>query len=128
MLSEILEQLGELKKTRNNHYKKYKDLEEQELALKSQLTEILNSTGLKSAKGDKYMASISEKADLVVSHEQSVIDWLNETPNIETDFYIGLKKTEFKQFAKGYFKETGEIIPGTETVTKQTLTIKENKK
>lgn len=127
-ISEILEKLGDNKKQANDLYKQYKELKEDEESLKTELSEMLDMMGLKSAKGEHYTASISDKPDIQITHEQSVINWLNETPNVEADAYIGLKKTEFKGLALQILKETGEIVPGTELLTKEVLSIRSNKK
>lgn len=95
-LSELLQELGELKTVANNHYKAYKDLKLKEDELKAQLIAKLDEAGLKSAKGDKYSVSKVTKHDVVVTHEQSVLDWLKETPDVEEDAYIGLRTTQFK--------------------------------
>lgn len=126
-VSALIEAIGELKSAQSETYKAYKEMQKTEAELKTQLMEELHAIGLKSAKGEKYSASISKKLDIAVTHEQSVIDWLENTPNVESDAYIGLKVTSFKPLALKVLKETGEIIPGTETVTKESLSVKENK-
>jgi hypothetical protein len=88
----------------------------------------LKESGLMSAKNDQFTASISQTPTIVVTHEQSVIDWLKTTPDVESDLYIGIKKTEFNSFAKTLLKGTGEVIPGTELQTREALSIKANKK
>lgn len=126
-ISELIAKLGENKKQAANLYKSYKQLKEVEEVLKDELMLRLRENGLKSAKGEEYSASISERSDVVVTHEQSVIDWLRETPDVEEDAYIGLKTTNFKQFARQILKDTGEIIPGTDVVSADSISIKENK-
>lgn len=126
-LSELLSVLGDARKASSNAYEAYKELKGIEDQLRYELEEMLKATGLKSAKGQDYTASISETPRIVVKHEQSVIDWLREAPDIEADRYIGLKSTDFQTFAKTYFKGTGEIIPGTEVNMAESLAIKTNK-
>lgn len=127
-IANLVAALGELKAAQSEAYKAYKGMKEAEESLKAQLMEQLQSAGLKSAKGENYQATVSDKPDIQITHEQSVINWLNETPNVEADAYIGLKKTEFKGLALQILKETGEIVPGTELLTKEVLSIRSNKK
>lgn len=126
-VSALIEAIGELKSASNETYKAYKEMKNTEEELKAQLAEELHMVGLKSAKGEKYSASISSRLDITVTHEHSVIEWLENTPDVESDAYIGLKLTNFKTLAMKVLKDTGEIIPGTETVSKESITIKENK-
>lgn len=127
-ISELIEQLGINKNLANETYTAYKKLKEAEEVLKAELYAKLTETGLKSAKGGKYTASITEKPSIVINHEQSILDWLKESPNVEADAYIGLKATPFKSLAMQVLKETGEIVPGTELQTTESLSIRANKK
>jgi len=126
-IAKLIEAIGELKSAQSETYKAYKEMQNAETELKTQLLDELHRIGLKSAKGEKYSAAVSSKMDIAVTHEQSVIDWLNNTPNVESDAYIGLKLTNFKPLALKVLKETGEIIPGTITVSKESLSIRESK-
>lgn len=127
-LSELLQELGETKTEANAYYTAYKNMKGKEEELKTLLMAKLDEAGLKSAKGDKYSVSKVTKHDVVVTHEQSVLDWLKESPDVEEDAYIGLKTTQFKTLARQMLKDTGELAPGTETTISEVLTIKENKK
>lgn len=128
-VSELIEAIGETKSEANKLYKAYKELSEKEAGLKSELQIKLTEMGLKSAKGEKYSASLSKRPNIKITHEQSAIDWLNNEPNLETDQFIGLKTTEFKKLALYRLSEKGggEIVPGTELVMSESLSIKENK-
>lgn len=125
-IADLIERLGEVKAKRAGLYKEYKGLEEDENALRHELQDLLVSTGLKSAKGSRYSASLTEKPQIVINSETEVLDWLDNTPNIEKDFYVGLKKTEFKTLASTMLKETGEVIPGTDVLIQETLSIRAN--
>lgn len=127
-LSELVDQLGELKREANAHYSAYKDMQVHIAELSGLLQAKLELVGLRSAKSAKYGASISQRTNVVVTSEVAVKEWLLNEPNIEHDFYIGLKLTPFKQLANQVLKETGEVIPGTEREIKETITIKANKK
>lgn len=127
-LSELITELGKVKEASNSAYERYKELRDIQDQLKYQLEAQLRSSGLRSVKGADYQAVITEKPSVVIKHEASVIDWLEHAPDIESDQYIGLKATEFKSFADKYLKGTGEIIPGTEIVIKESLSIRKNKK
>jgi len=127
-VAELIEELGAIKTASNTVYKTYKELKETEDKLKVELFAKLHDTGLKSAKGNTYTASIAEKPGVIVTHEKSVLDWLKESPDVEADAYIGLKVTPFKTFALQVMKTTGEVIPGTELQTTESLSIRANKK
>lgn len=126
-VSTLIESLGVNKKRQAEAYKAYKDLKEIEEIWKAELAVELEKLGAKSFKGKKYSAITTSRSDTIVTNEQSVIDWINNEPNIETDQYIGLKLANFKPLANQVLKETGEIIPGTDRVIKESLSIKENK-
>lgn len=127
-LSELLAALGEARQAASSAYEGYKELKGIEDQLRYELEITLKETGLKSAKGEDFSASISETPRVVVVNEQSVIDWLQNTPDVEGDRYVGLKTTEFSTFAKARLKGTGEVIPGTEVRVAESLSIKANPK
>lgn len=127
-VSALVDELGQLGQASKELYGQYKAVEEQKAEVRAALTEALQMTGLRSAKTSAFTASIAVKPSIQITHEQSVIDWLKESPNIETDQYIGLKKTEFKTLATALLKDTGEVIPGTEVLQQETLSVRANKK
>lgn len=126
-VTDLVSALGDLKKQSAELYKQYKEVKTIEDIARNDLVEALNTSGMKSVKTDKYMASMVSKPSISILHEQSVIDWLKETPNVEADQYIGLKKTEFKTLALAMLKGTGEVVPGTELVNTESLSIRSNK-
>jgi hypothetical protein len=126
-INQLIDKLGELGKQSAYYYGEYKKTEETKAAVKAELIQTLQAMDLRSAKTETFTASIASKPSIQVTHEQSVIDWLNETPEIETDAYIGLKKTEFKSLAMTLLKQTGEQIPGTELVTTESISVRRNK-
>lgn len=126
-LPKILEQVGKMTAKRREAYGQYQLLKEQEDGWRNRLIEELQKIGLRSAKTADFTASMVSKPNISIQHEQSVIDWLKNAPNIETDQYIGLKKTEFKSLAMNLLKDTGEVVPGTELVNTEYLSIKANK-
>jgi hypothetical protein len=128
MLAEILEQLGETKQLSNAAYKAYKEFKEQEDKLKQDLLTVLKSTGLKSAKGEAFTASITETPTVYIKDEAAVMEWLKNAPDVESDFYIGIKKPEFNTLAKQMLKETGELANGTDLEIRESLAIRANKK
>lgn len=127
-ISELVDELGNLKRAANAHYSAYKDMQVHIAELSGTLQATLDSLGLRSAKSSKYGASISQRTNVVVTSETAVREWLENSPNVESDFYIGLKLTPFKQLANQVLKETGEVIPGTEVEFKDSITIKANTK
>lgn len=127
-VAELLEKLGETKQVANEFYKNYKQFKEQEDNLKAELMLKLSDAGLKSAKGEAFTASISETPTVVIKSETALLEWLKNAPDVEEDFYIGVKKTEFNTLAKQMLKETGELADGTELETRVSLAIRSNKK
>lgn len=127
-VSDLLKKLGENKQASSELYKSYKELKEQEEQLKYDLIVMLRDSGLKSAKGEAFTASIMETPSVVIKDESAVLEWLRNTPDVETDFYIGVKKPEFNTLAKQMLKETGELAHGTELEVRETLAIRANKK
>lgn len=125
-IKELLSALGENKKKSGELYALYKAMKTEEDVLKEELMASLKATGLKSAKGEDYTASISEKPNIVITSERDVMDWLENTPNVEADFYIGVKKPEFKTLALQVLKDSGEIINGTDLQTTESLAIRRN--
>jgi hypothetical protein len=127
-VSQLIELVGEFKDNANHLYKQYKALKDEEDLLKSQLFTALKGTGLKSAKGETYTASIAETPSVVIQDEAALLEWLQNTPNVESDFYIGVKKPEFNTLAKQMLKETGEMANGTEIQIRESISIRANKK
>jgi hypothetical protein len=127
-LSNLITELGLARTAAAEAYKTYKKLKEQEDGLRAALFEELHVTGLDSAKGSDFTASIRKEPTFIVKNETSVIQWLRETPDVDEDVYIGLKKPEFKSLAKTILTQTGEIIPGSEYLISESLAIRANKK
>ena len=128
IVNELIELLGALKKEANNLYYQYKEKQAAITGIQNDLRSELDSLGLRSAKSLNFGVSIVTKPNIQVLHEPSVIEWLNNTPNIESDAYIGLKLTNFKPLALEILKQTGEIIPGTELSQSESLTIRSNER
>ncbi len=126
MIAELLEKVGEQKKTVDEAYKRYVKVKEKYEHMRTELQIALDNAGLKSAKGDEYLASIVSKSDVVITNEQDVIEWLRNEPDIEVDEYIGLKLTSLKGLVNYRLKEQGEIVPGTDRVIKDSIVIKRN--
>lgn len=123
-----MSELGRLKAESESAYEDYKIKKLEYDSTRHQLMEALLATGLKSAKTDDFTASIVAKPNIIVTHEQSVIDWLKKNPDVESDMYIGLKQSSFKPLAKQWFTKTGEVIDGTEVQTDEYLSLKDNRK
>lgn len=127
-LSELVAALGDARTHSSALYNTYKEAKTVEDQLRYELEEKLKETGLKSVKGANYNAVIMETPRIVIKHEQSVMDWLKESPDIESDRYIGIKSLEFQGLAKAMLKDNGEVIPGTEVEMRQSLAIRSNTK
>lgn len=127
-LSQILEELGEVKTKIKFWGEVIAALKVRERDLKEELMENLHDSGLKSAKGEKFTASITEKPTIVIKNETALVEWLQNEPDIEADFYIGVKKDAFGTLATQMLKESGEIADGTVVEYRESLAIRENPK
>lgn len=125
-LSKLVTALGKARIKRVIAYEKYTELRNNEALIRTELYAELQTVGLLSAKGEDYTASIVQKPTIVIRHEQTVMNWLRETPNIESDLYIGIKQDAFKGLAQSVLKTTGEIIPGAELEMRENLSIRSN--
>jgi len=123
-LQSLIDEYGELKSKANKLYSEYKDLVVVVEEKRYELQKMLEATGLRSVKSANYGVSTVSKRNIAVTNEHLVMEWLKDTPDIEGDLYIGVKLTQFKQLADQVLKQTGEIIPGTEVSTKETISIK----
>ncbi len=123
----MIDEYGTLKKEANRLYSEYKDLQVVLAQKRLNLQTELQTNGAKSFKTERYYVSTVTKKNIVIENEQSVIDWLKHTPNIEVDAYIGLKTTYFKTMALAMLKDTGELADGTNIEISETITIKGNK-
>lgn len=126
-ISELIERIGKIKNKANSLYGQYKDLKEEEESLKYALQIQLREAGLKSAKGSDYTASIASRSEIIITSEPDLMEWLQNTPNIESDFYIGVKRPEFTALAKSMLKDTGELANGTQVEVRESLSIRGNK-
>ena len=124
--SYLIEALGHARAATTSAYEAYKTIKDIEDQIRYELEVTLNEMGLKSAKGSDFTASIVTKPTITITRESDVIDWLRNTPDVEPDFYIGLKTTEFKTLAQSLLKNTGELVPGTEVIIKESLSIRSN--
>ncbi len=126
-ITDLLTNLGELKSQNNDLYKKYKEGKEVEDALKEDLRIALDELGTKTFKNDKFVASFRKDTNIVIEDEQALMEWLRNTPDVEADLYIGVKKTMFTPLAKSMLKGTGELADGTSVEIKESLVIGTNK-
>jgi hypothetical protein len=127
-VSELIEAIGQVRKKSKKLYEEYSFFRDQEMSLKAELMLQLQDAGLKSAKGKDFTASIAERPEVVITSESELMEWLQNSPNIESDFYIGVKKPEFKVLANQMLKESGELANGTKVEVRESLSIRSNKK
>jgi pantothenate kinase type III len=127
-VSELIEEIGFKRNLLNQMYSQYKEEMVKLAELKQQLKIMLDESGLRSAKSTNFGVSIVSKPNILIQSEQSIKEWLENTPNIESDAYIGLKLTPFKSFATDWYKKTGEIITGTDIETSESISIRNNSK
>jgi len=81
-IPELMSSLGKLRSESDELYETYKIKKMEVDSMRFQLLEALEATGLKSAKTDDFTASIVSKPNIIVTHEESVIDWLKHQPDI----------------------------------------------
>lgn len=127
-LSVLADQLSDTitkNKLQYDVYKAGKDLED---ALRQQVQEELISNKLKQVKTDSATISLNQKQTFYITNEVAVRDWLENTPDVEADAYIGVKKPALESLAKVMLKQTGEIIPGTDMQVSEILSIRTAKK
>lgn len=127
-VSELVAKLGELSGASKELYKQYKDIKDREDQVRFELTEALRENGLLTAKTPDFTASIARKQSVMVASEAEAINWVKDNLPAESDHYIGLRTTQFKTMALARLKETGEVIPGTELIESESLSIRANKK
>ena len=108
-------------------YRQYKESKEQEDQARALLQSKLQEEGMLSAKTENYVVSIAKKTDVNVIDDKAAIAWMRDR-KLDLNYYVGLKKTEFKTMARAMLKETGEVAGGTEIVESESLSIRENKK
>ena len=89
---------------------------------------VLDDLGLKQAKNEDYIASISLVPKVVIKDELSAMEWIYKNLPEQQEQYIGIKRTEFGLMAKVMLKDIGELIPGTDVETTESLIIKANYK
>lgn len=109
-------------------YIRYKEAEQEVDEARAELESLMRSKGLKTARTEKFVSVINQRPHIEITHEPSVIQWLQEEPNVEADVYIGLKKKAFDTLAKTVMKKTGEVIPGTNYETRESVSVKLAKK
>lgn len=87
----------------------------------------LAELGLKTAKGDNLTLSLVEKPSFRVTDPDVLIEWLNEEPTIDPRQYIRLDARAIDSLAKEARKKTGEILPGGQFITTESLSVREAK-
>lgn len=126
-IPELMQQLGAARRYSQDAYEAYKMIKQAEDAARAELETKLRAEGLRSAKNEDYVVSITSKPLIRITDEGAAIDWVRHQPNLEPDLYIGLKKTAFDGLAKMALKTDGELVPGVEFENNEYLTIKEVK-
>jgi hypothetical protein len=127
-VTELLNELGKIRSEANELYSSYKELKEQETKLRADLVGVLSDLGLKQAKNDDYIASISLVPKVVIKDELSVMEWIYKNLPDQQEQYIGVKRTEFGLMAKAMLKDIGELVPGTDVESTESLIVKANYK
>lgn len=124
---ELMQQLGAARQAAQDAYEVYKMAKQAEDDARGELETKLRSEGLRGAKNEDYVVSITSKPTIRITDERAAIDWVRHQPNLEPDLYIGLKKTAFDGLAKMALKTDGELVPGVEFENNEYLAIKKVK-
>lgn len=127
-VADILAELGNIKQLVKEMIVTINGVKSQETRLKEELMLALKESGLKSAKGDDYTASITEKPTVVIRDEKALMKWLETAPDVEAEFYIGVKKDAFRTLAQSMLDQSGEIADGTDVEIRESLAIRSNPK
>lgn len=88
----------------------------------------LQKAKLKSARTDDFTVSIAVRNSLQVTHQNTLMEWLKNEPNVEPDLYIQINKRALEPLVKQALKETGEIVPGVEFTQSEYISLRSNKK
>lgn len=126
-MEELIAKLIHVKNLRKALSDQDRELKGDEELLKAEVRVKLQELGMTSAKTQSGSVSVVQKPNLVITNEQAVREWLENTPEVESDLYIRLDKTAFKSLAKSWFDNTGELINGTDTEVSEYLQVKEKK-
>lgn len=126
-IPQLISLVGQSAVQNRNLYKQYNKSKGQEAQARALLKTKLQEEGMLSAKTEQYAVSITKKPDVNVVDDKAAIAWMRER-KLDLNYYVGLKKTEFKTMARAMLKETGEVAGGTEVVEIESLSIRENKK
>lgn len=126
-IPQLISLVGQSAVQNRNLYKQYNESKGQEAQARALLKTKLQEEGMLSAKTEQYAVSITKKPDVNVVDDKAAIAWMRER-KLDLNYYVGLKKTEFKTMARAMLKETGEVAGGTEVVEIESLSIRENKK
>jgi len=126
-IPQLISLVGQSAVQNRNLYKQYNESKGQEAQARALLKTKLQEEGMLSAKTEQYAVSITKKPDVNVVDDKAAIAWMRER-KLDLNYYVGLKKTEFKTMARAMLKETGEVAGGTEVVEIESLSITENTK
>jgi hypothetical protein len=82
---------------------------------------------LKSLKNDRLQVSVKSVPTVAISDQRAVIEWLDENPDYDPADYIRLDKRMVDPIIKNTLKTDGEVVPGTEITTVETIAVSQLK-
>lgn len=127
MYKDKLAKIIEMRKAVDDSYELYKLKKVALDSAKAELEAEMQAAEIESVKSGDVRATLALRTGIEIVHEPSVIEWLQNEPNIESDVYIGVKKSAFEPLAKVVMQKTGEVIPGTQTKFTEYLSIRKDK-
>lgn len=125
-ISEHLEKYTKAKHEADEAYQKYAEKRDKADALKAALWEQMQKIGVDSVKSTVGTASVRRTQGFQITDMDLVRNWLMDNGIDETP-YIKFNKTGIDSLLATALKKNGELVPGTQLVTTEALSIREAK-
>lgn len=125
-IKQLLELLAWQKQSYEECKQEYDEAKEKLDITKQLLMDKLAEIGLKSAKNDELTVSIVSKPYFKVLDQTAAMDWLKDEPEVDERVYIKtiVDSKALEGLAKEVLKKTGEIIPGSEFVSSEYMSVR----
>ena len=124
----MLGRLAKLEQERAEEKKILDDIDADIALLRGDILIAMVNNKLKTVKNDYATVMVKPTASVVISDQHKVMDWLKENPDYDLETYLRLDKKMVDPIIKHVLTEDGEVVPGTEIVTAETISISRNKK
>lgn len=126
-MKDKVDKLIELKDKYQEAYDIYQQFKFEYDKIRLELLKDMSELGVKSLDQGKYLAVRREEIDVKLVDDKLAIEWVHNHPELEPDFYIGVKWAHLKPIVKTALKRDGEVIPGCELVKNESVSITEKK-